>query len=80
MTTTPEIKPQLRDDAMMDMAHAVRNAVNAVAAKSALTKSCMNCTLFREDSELCMRFAQRPPARVIAYGCSEHEDVNEIPF
>lgn len=32
-------------------------------------KSCITCNEFDEGNERCMKFNQRPPARVIATGC-----------
>ncbi len=44
--------------------------------------SCINCNFFKErEGEICTAvapFNARPPARVIAYGCSQHS--SEIPF
>ena len=50
-----------------------------------LVHSCMTCTYFREHAtenglpaEQCILYGQRPPARVIAYGCESWKD--GIPF
>lgn len=49
--------------------------------KDAFTESCVNCVNFDEPKELCRKFQQRPPARIIAYGCTDYEDVETtIPF
>ena len=45
---------------------------------NAATKTCLNCTHFIEHTELCKLASARPPARVIALGCSSHDD--EVPF
>lgn len=42
-------------------------------------RSCINCEHFNEYNEKCKLYNQRPPARVIAYGCEKYEDI-EIPF
>jgi len=42
-------------------------------------KSCLNCEHFSEATEICKKYKQRPPARVIAYACPSYEDL-EIPF
>lgn len=42
------------------------------------TKTCLRCSHFNESTEICGMYAQRPPARVITFGC-EHFD-EEIPF
>lgn len=43
-------------------------------------RRCTNCKLFDETKELCNKYAQRPPARVIAEGCEGFSDINDIPF
>ena len=40
--------------------------------------NCLNCLNFDEKKEICNLCNQRPPARVIAYGCPQW--VDEIPF
>lgn len=42
------------------------------------TKTCVNCANFVEKTEICTLAKQRPPARIIAFGCEKYED--EIPF
>lgn len=42
-------------------------------------KSCLNCENFNEEKEICKKYNQRPPARVIAYACKDWDDL-EIPF
>jgi hypothetical protein len=41
-------------------------------------RNCLNCKEWNEVSELCTKYLQRPPAKVIVTGCSEHSDL--IPF
>jgi hypothetical protein len=36
--------------------------------------SCMTCIHFKEGTEICALYEERPPARVIAYGCPSWED------
>lgn len=43
-----------------------------------LIHSCLTCDNFDEKAELCELYKQRPPARVIAFGCPSWQ--NEIPF
>lgn len=42
-------------------------------------QSCINCIYFKEN-ETCDLAKQRPPAKVIIFGCNSYSDVNEIPF
>lgn len=42
------------------------------------TKTCIRCCHFDEQAEHCLKFKQRPPARIIVLGCGEFEE--EIPF
>lgn len=41
-------------------------------------KTCITCTNWRHETELCGLYKQRPPARIIASGCESYND--EIPF
>lgn len=43
-----------------------------------LHHNCVNCNNFEEKTEICTLAGKRPPAEVIAYGCSEFKDL--IPF
>lgn len=43
-----------------------------------LHTKCTNCENFKHDTEKCALANQRPPAKVIANGCSAWE--HEIPF
>lgn len=42
-----------------------------------LQKNCTTCEEFDNTKEVCKKFNQRPPARIIAYGCEHWYD---IPF
>lgn len=42
------------------------------------TRSCLACEHFNESNELCGYYNQKPPARIIAFGCDKYED--KIPF
>ena len=53
-------------------------AILAVVREAQLGKCCITCDYFKETEELCKRYDVRPPARVIALGCSSYEP--EIPF
>jgi len=46
-----------------------------------LTPSCLSCDHFNEREETCSKANdQRPPARVIAFGCEKYQDNDDIPF
>ncbi len=64
----------------IDLRSAVCGAVERVVTEKAIYRSCINCINFREQPELCGLVMQRPPARIIAYGCPKWEDKEEIPF
>ncbi len=48
-----------------------------IAIKDAC-KTCLTCDHFKQAKEVCGLNMQRPPAKVIAFGCECYE--NEIPF
>lgn len=39
--------------------------------------TCLNCHYWNKEQDLCGKFNQRPPAKIIVSGCEEHTD---IPF
>lgn len=43
-------------------------------------KNCLNCAHFTEKDEMCNKYRSRPPAKVIAYGCPGHVDIDNLPF
>lgn len=56
-----------------------------------MTSSCISCINFDEYGtkpklgnnnipETCLRFGARPPARIIAFGCKDYIDNEEVPF
>lgn len=73
-------KPKLRIDAYYDLQSALIAALEKTNAQNSMFQSCINCLKFREKTEICSLANQRPPARVIAFGCPKWEDVDEIPF
>lgn len=75
------LKPRIRPDATFDLRSALINTFeNTIKQVDPVYISCLNCINFKEKEELCGLVNQRPPARVIAYGCPRWEDVDEIPF
>ena len=76
-----KLKPKLRPDARHDLRARIYNAVEIEIEKENIYRNCMNCINFREmQNEVCDLVMQRPPARVIAYGCPKWEDKEDIPF
>lgn len=51
-----------------------------IKEKSGCQPSCLSCTKFDERTELCEPYQQRPPARIIAFGCNLYVDNDDIPF
>lgn len=46
-----------------------------------LMQSCLSCRHFDETNEVCRKAnGLRPPARVIANGCPQYDDMRDIPF
>ena len=52
-------------------------AMLGAASEIELTVSCLTCKAFSEAQELCGLYHARPPARTIAYGCAQWEDLDE---
>lgn len=42
-----------------------------------LLLNCLNCHHWKDKEEICGKYLQRPPAKIIVSGCPEHTD---IPF
>lgn len=40
-------------------------------------RSCLQCMHWQDEKEICERFNQRPPAKIIVNGCQYHDF---IPF
>lgn len=45
-----------------------------------IQQTCLSCRAFNEETETCESFNARPPARVIAFGCTHYVDCDDIPF
>lgn len=72
--------PTLRDEYRIDFKGSLYNLVIRIIEDRYPYRNCLNCSHFTEGLEHCKVWNARPPARVIAYGCSRHEDVETIPF
>ena len=72
-------KRKIRKEASVNFHHAILEA-SYYAIENAFDPfaNCLNCLNFDEKKEICNLCNQRPPARVIAYGCPQW--VDEIPF
>jgi hypothetical protein len=61
-------------------------AKHAVSEEGGLMPSCISCEFFDEGGvhgfgpEICLPQRARPPARIIAFGCSHYKDKDDIPF
>lgn len=75
------MKPKLRNDVEIDLGYMIRHAIiTGLQQQRHPYKNCINCNRFDQQKEICKKFNARPPARVIAYGCPEHDDMYEVPF
>ena len=46
-----------------------------------MIKSCITCETFNESTEVCNKYKMKPPARIIAFGCPDYNNISEdIPF
>lgn len=77
------INKELRVDADDTLQMILRCSIALAKVKASdLVKSCLSCDNFEEQTEVCKKFGnQRPPARIIAFGCPGYDNINEdIPF
>lgn len=72
-------KREVRDAGFYDLQTAVKKMLDGVDGRG-MMKSCLNCTFWREDTEICGKFNQRPPAPIIVNACKEYSDCDDIPF
>lgn len=73
---------KFRGSAVQQVGTAIRDILENYSLPGGLIRNCLTCAFFRRDMELCGRHLDwgRPPARIIAYGCNEYLDEEEIPF
>lgn len=76
------MKPLLRKRALIEMKSALDGFLLKQIERADIFpfRSCLSCIYFKEKSELCSKYNMRPPAKIIAYGCPDYDDVDEIPF
>lgn len=83
MSIKIELREGLKDtvnEAHLDLIDKFTDVLRFAVQNNAVA-SCINCSQFDEKMEICRKFKQRPPARVIALSCGEdYEDENDIPF
>lgn len=69
--------------AMIGLARDMNVLIDRFASKETdgAFPSCLSCKHFQEVHEACMisNYA-RPPARIIAFGCHQYQDKDDIPF
>lgn len=72
--------PKLRIDAEYDLQQAISKPVKAALQTMDYPfQTCITCEYFNEQ-EICTVANQRPPAKVIVFGCDSWTDGDEIPF
>lgn len=62
---------KLRTDAYYDLQSIIAEGLERIAKENHIYTSCINCQNFNEKMEICKLANQRPPARIIVFGCSE---------
>lgn len=73
-------KPTLRDETRIDILAYIRGIERKITdAKQFPFRNCLNCQHFTV-MEICKLANQRPPAKVICYGCDLHDDIEGLPF
>lgn len=72
----------LRESADNTLEQLLKCALGIAYAKPEdIVKSCITCDFFSEQNEICKKYNQRPPARVIAFGCPQYSNIDDlIPF
>ncbi len=63
-----------------DLQHALLNILNHNGRRSDYFQTCITCEMFNKETEHCKLANQRPPAKVIADGCSSYTDEDSILF
>lgn len=73
-------KPILRIDAYYDIQDIIASALRDIATQNHIYQCCLNCINFREGPDVCGLVNQRPPARIITFGCPQWVDKDGVPF
>lgn len=78
---TNKFKPTLRDIERIDIYAYIRGIIRKLQDERNYPYcTCLNCQHFVEGLETCKLWNARPPARVIAFGCQSHLDIEGVPF
>ena len=59
---------------------AIINILNHNGRRTDYFQTCITCEHFDNETEHCKLANQRPPAKVIADGCTSYTDFDAIPF
>lgn len=77
-------KPVIRKEASVEYRYKLVQAAYETLEKNSDKyfpfQSCINCKNFSEPDELCLLYEQRPPVRVLVFGCPSYDDIGDIPF
>lgn len=56
------------------------NILNENGRRSDYFQTCITCDRWNNEKEICSLVDKRPPAKIIADGCSSYLDIDCIPF
>lgn len=76
------MKPKFRKEAEIDLQSAITFAIWAQLNRKDIYpfQSCLSCIHFKEQTEICNLANQRPPAKIIVFGCNSYVDNQDVPF
>ena len=83
MTTIPQ-KPKsifsiaIKRELQATVAKGISDAIADAIDDAGLVKCCLSCRFFTEETEICSKASQRPPAAVICFGCESYEALPEV--
>jgi hypothetical protein len=64
-----------------ELQNAILNILNNNGRRTDYFQTCISCTNFEKENEVCKLAGTRPPAKVIADGCTSYTDNDDwIPF
>jgi len=78
----PRAKKIVVNDISKQFSNAFALGLTKYIETTIMHQTCLTCDNFNEDKETCSAFEnQRPPARVIAFGCDMYDSFDDdIPF